>query len=81
MFRSEKPSDIPNPGLARSGRDQLGLGVAGVSELIVPFPDRLARGQVPVHRAFRAQGLPFVQKCRDHLGRRAVDKARGAKGL
>ena len=29
--------DIPRPGFVRCGRDQLGLGVAGVSELISSF--------------------------------------------
>ena len=52
-----------------------------LSELISSFAHRLARGQNPIHRAFRAKVLPFVQKRRDDLGRGAVDEARRGKRL
>ena len=80
-FWSQKARDVPRPGFVRCGRDQLGLGVARVSELISSFAHRLARGQNPIHRAFRAKVLPFVQKRRDDLGRGAVNEARRGKRL
>ena len=50
-FRPQQARDVPAPGLVRSGRDQLRLGVLRVGELISSFAHRLVRSQDPVHRA------------------------------
>ena len=68
-FRPQQARDVPAPGLVRCGGHQFGLCVVRMSELISSFAHRLVRSQDPIHRALRAQVLPFVQKGRDDLGR------------
>ena len=75
-LRSQHAGDIPRPGLVRRGGDELGLGVVRMGELIAPFSHRLLRGQDAIHRALRAQVLPFIEQGRDDLRRRTVDEAR-----
>ena len=73
--RPQKPRDVPRPGLVRRDGDEFGLGVLRMGELVTPFAHRLLRGQDAIHRALRAQVLPFIEQRRDDLRGRAVDEA------
>ena len=60
-LRSEQAGDIPRPSLVRGGGEQLGLGAARMGELTAPFACGPIRGQNPIHGAFRAQIVPFIE--------------------
>ena len=78
-FGPPEPGDVPGPGLVGPRGHELGLGVAGMAELISPLSDRLVRSQDPVHRALGAQIPAFIEQRRDDLGRRPVDEARAGE--
>ena len=69
-----------NGGCKRSPRTRSGpapwppaqAGVLGMLTLIAPLPDRLIRGQDPIHRPLRAQVVAFVEQRRHDLRRRTV---------
>ena len=75
LRRPQQLGDIPGPGLVRRRGHQLGFGVLGMLTLIAPLPDRLIRGQDPIHRPLRAQVVAFVEQRRHDLRWRTVDEA------
>ena len=62
LRRALQLAHVPGPQLVRALGQQLGLRVAGVSELSAPLPHpAVAGGEDPVHRSRRAQVGALVQ--------------------
>src|SRR5262245_25720997 len=56
VHRAQEPGDVPAPNLVGARREQLGLVVRRVSELMATLADFRVRREHPVHRADRPAG-------------------------
>ena len=73
--------DIPAPQLVGLGRQQLGLDVSGVTELIATLTHLLVLIQNAVHRPHGAQILAFIDQGRIDFPRRLVLKTLAVENL
>ena len=69
LHRSAQLGDVPAPDLTGAGGQQLGLGVAGVGQMVTAFADRAVGRQQPVHGAHRTKVAVLVEQ-------RGVDASR-----
>ena len=73
--------DVPGPNLVGRDREQLGLGVGRVGELVAPLAAATIDRQQAVHRAHRAEIAALVEQRGVHGRRRGVDEALAIEGV
>ena len=73
--------DVPRTDLVGRNREQFGLGVGRVGELVAPLATAAVGRQQPVHRAHRAEVAALVKQRRMHRRRRRVDETFAVEGV
>src|SRR6266702_4474480 len=79
LRRAQELGDIPGPDLIRARREQLGLGIRGMAQLVAPLAQFPRSREQPVHGALRTQVAPLVEQPRVDRGRGLVDEALAAQ--
>jgi hypothetical protein len=74
LGRSAQLGDVPGPDLVGCNRQQLGLGVRRMDELVAPLPRATGARQQPVHGAHRAKVAALVEQRGMHGRRRGVQE-------
>ena len=75
LRRAQQLGNVPTPDLVGAGREQFGLGVGRMAQLIAAFAHFGVLVQHPIHRAGRTQIGAFIQQRGVHFARRLIGKA------
>ena len=81
LGRALELGNVPGPHLVGRERQQLGLGVGRMGELIAPLATAAVDRQQTVHRAHRAEIAALVQQRGVHRRWRGVDEALAVEGV
>ena len=68
-FRSFELGDVPRPDFIGACREQFGLFVAGVLQLVSPFARALIIGKDSIHRSYAAKVFAFIEQLGVNLTR------------
>jgi len=78
---AQELGDIPGPNLVGALRQELGLGVDGMAELVAALSDLAMRGEDPVHGAGGTEVAPCVQEEGVDLGGGFVHEGLGMEDI